>query len=116
MAVRDRRAPTRVYVDVLGFARDFGDGSDGWSFRSRGALGVMLGECAGATPAGELGDHSWVAHVTVDGVDELRRDVARRGAEVLPAPATGPWGLREFSPRTPDGHRLVFGQPAPAGG
>ncbi len=115
LAVRDLSVSTRFYVDVLGFTRDFGDGSDGWSFLSRDTFRVMLGECADAMPAGELGDHSWYAYVTVEGVDELHAEVARRGAEILAAPATKPWGLREFCLRTPDGHRLVFGEPTSAG-
>jgi predicted enzyme related to lactoylglutathione lyase len=111
LAVRDLAVSTRFYMEVLGFTRDFGDGSDGWSFLSRDAFRVMLGECVDATPAGELGDHSWYAYVTVEGVDALHAEVAGRGAEILSRPATKPWGLREFSLRTPDGHRLVFGEP-----
>ena len=111
LAVRDLRASTRFYMDVLGFKRDFGDGSDGWSFLSRGAFRVMLGECVEAMPASELGDHNWYAYVIVDGVDELHAEVAGRGAEILSKPATKPWGLRDFTVRTPDGHRIVFGQP-----
>ena len=41
-AVRDLHASTRFYVEVLGFRRDFGDGSDGWSFLSRDALESCL--------------------------------------------------------------------------
>ena len=115
LAVRDLAISTRFYMDVLGFTRDFGDGSDGWSFLSRDTFRVMLGECPDATPAGELGDHSWYAYVTVEGVDTLYAEVAGRGAEILSQPTTKPWGLREFSLRTPDGHRLVFGEPAPSG-
>jgi extradiol dioxygenase family protein len=69
LAVRDLDASTRFYMDVLGFQRDFGDGSDGWSFLSRDAFRVMLGECADEKPAGELGNI-----------------------------------------RTPDGHRIQFGE------
>ncbi|HEX6749459.1 MAG TPA: VOC family protein [Longimicrobium sp.] len=114
LAVRDLAASTRFYTDVLGLTRDFGDGSDGWSFLSRGAFRVMLGECPATTPAGELGDHSWYAYVTVEGVDAFHAEVAARGAEILSPLATKPWGLREFSLRTPDGHRLTFGEPTPA--
>jgi len=39
--------------------------------------------------------------------------VSGRGAEVISRPTTEPWGLREFSVRTPDGHRLRFGEPTP---
>ena len=111
LAVTDLDLSTRYYMDVLGFTRDFGDGSDGWSFLSRGAFRVMLGHCPGITPAGEVGDHSWYAYVIVEGVDDLYREVRGRGAEIASAIATKPWGLRDFSVRTPDGHRIVFGQP-----
>jgi uncharacterized glyoxalase superfamily protein PhnB len=98
-------------MDVLGFTRDFGDGSDGWSFLSRDDFSVMLGECPDEVPAGETGNHSWFAYVTVDGVDDFHGDIAARGATILSGLATKPWGLREFSIRTPDGHRIVFGEP-----
>ena len=112
LAVRDLAVSTRFYMDVLGFQRDFGDGSDGWSFLSRDGFRVGLGECRNALPAGELGDHSWFVHLLVDEVDQLHEEVAGRGAEILSKPTTRPWGLREFVLRTPDGHRMVFGQPA----
>ena len=111
LAVRDLAISTRYYMDVLGLARDFGDGSDGWSFLSRDHFAVMLGECRDAVPAAELGDHSWFVYVNVDDADGLHAEVAGRGAEILSRPATKPWGLREFVVRTPDGHRIVFGQP-----
>ena len=114
LAVRDLATSTRFYTDVLGFTRDFGDGSDGWSFLSRDGFRVMLGECRDATPAAELGDHSWFVYLTVEGVDRLHADVVQRGAEILSRPTTKPWGLREFSLRTPDGHRIVFGEPTSA--
>jgi catechol 2,3-dioxygenase-like lactoylglutathione lyase family enzyme len=111
LAVRDLHESTRFYVDVLGFQRDFGDGSDGWSFLSRDAFKVMLGECPNEKPARELGSHSYVAYLIVQGVDQLYEEVSVRGAEVISQPTTEPWGLREFSIRTPDGHRIRFGEP-----
>ncbi len=108
LAVRDLRVSTRFYIDVLGFVRDFGDGSDGWSFLSRDGFRVMLGECPDSTAPG---DHSWYAFVTTEGVDQLHEEVAGRGAAILSPPTTKPWGLREFSLETPDGHRIVFGEP-----
>jgi len=111
LAVRDLRASTRFYIDVLGFHRDFGDESGGWSFLSREAFKVMLGECPDEKPASELGDHSYVAYLIVEGVDQLYEEVSGRGAEVISNPTTEPWGLREFGIRTPDGHRIRFGEP-----
>ena len=113
LAVNDLAVSTRFYMDVLGFQRDFGDGSDGWSFLSRDAFRVMLGHCPDAVPASVAGDHSWYAYVSVEGVDALHAEVAGRGAEILSPPTTKPWGMREFTLRTPDGHRLAFGEPVP---
>jgi catechol 2,3-dioxygenase-like lactoylglutathione lyase family enzyme len=111
LAVRDLQSSTKFYTEVLGLRCDFGDGSDGWSFLSRNGFKVMLGECPDERPAGELGNHSYVAYVVVQGVDALHKEVASRGAEVTSAPATQPWGMREFAVRTPDGHRIRFGEP-----
>jgi uncharacterized glyoxalase superfamily protein PhnB len=111
LAVRDLKASTRFYMDVLGFKRDFGDGSDGWSFLSRDNFKVMLGECPDETPASELGNHSYMAYLIVDDVDALHRELGERGADVLSPPASEPWGMREFGVRTPDGHRIRFGEP-----
>ena len=109
LAVRDLRRATDFYVNVLGFRRDFGDESDGWSWLSRDNVRVGLGEGPGAVPAGELGDHSYVAYVTVDDVDALHAEFVSRGAPVRTPPETKPWGMREFALQTPDGHRLTFG-------
>jgi hypothetical protein len=92
-AVRDLLESTPFNVDVLGFQRDFGDASDGWSFLSRDAFKVMLGECPGEKPASELGNHSYVAYLIVQGVDQLYEEVSVRGAEVISQPTTEPWGL-----------------------
>jgi len=114
LAVRNLQASTRFYIDVLGFRRDFGDGSDGWSFLSRDGFKVMLGECPDEKPAGELGNHSYVAYVLVEGVDDLYAELEARGANPTSKPVSEPWGLREFGIRTPDGHRIRFGEPVKA--
>ena len=111
LAVRDLRTSTQFYMHVLGFRRDFGDESGGWSFLSRGGFKVMLGECPDERPASELGSHSYVAYVTVEGIDSLHQEIALRGADVISGPTTEPWGMREFGVRTPDGHRIRFGEP-----
>jgi uncharacterized glyoxalase superfamily protein PhnB len=113
LAVRNLKKSTQFYLDVLGFRRDFGDGSDGWSFLSRDNFKVMLGECPDERPAGELGDHSYVAYLVVEGLDQLHQEISARGAEVISKPENQPWGLREFGIRTPDGHRIRFGEPIP---
>jgi uncharacterized glyoxalase superfamily protein PhnB len=112
LAVRDLKASTRYYTDVLGFSQDPID-AEGWSFLTRDNFRVMLGECPNEKPASELGDHSYVAYWNVDGVDQFYREVAARGALVTSEPADKPWGLREFGLRTPDGHRIMCGELIP---
>ena len=113
LAVRDLKESTRFYMDVLGFQRDFGDGSDGWSFLSRDSFKVMLGECPDEKPASELGNHSYFVYLIVEGVDRLHQELSARRVDVISTPETKPWGLREFGIRTPDGHRMSFGEPVP---
>jgi catechol 2,3-dioxygenase-like lactoylglutathione lyase family enzyme len=109
LAVRDLEVSTKYYVDVLGFRKDPIDAA-GWSFLTRDSVRVMLGECSDAQPAGELGDHSYFAYWNVEGIDDLYRELASKGAFLTSAPTNKPWGLREFSLRTLDGHRIVCGQ------
>jgi uncharacterized glyoxalase superfamily protein PhnB len=113
LAVRDLKASTQYYLEVLGFNHDFGDGSDGWSFLSRDNFKLMLGECPDEKPASEIGNHSYVAYLVVEGVDELHREAVARGAQVVSPLESEPWGMREFTVRTPDGHRIRFGEPIP---
>jgi len=109
LAVQNLDVSTRYYVDVLGFRKDPID-APGWSFLTRDGFRVMLGECADAPPAGELGDHSYFAYWNVDDVDRLYEELVAKGALLTSKPSNKPWGLREFSMRTPDGHRITCGQ------
>jgi catechol 2,3-dioxygenase-like lactoylglutathione lyase family enzyme len=111
LAVRDLDASTRYWIDVLGCKRDFGDGSDGWSFLSRDDFRVMLGECPDERAASELGNHSYVAYMTVDDVDGMYSELTERGAIISSPPESKPWGMREFGVRTPDGHRIGIASP-----
>jgi uncharacterized glyoxalase superfamily protein PhnB len=56
------------------------------------------------------GTHSWYAHVIVENVDEVYEELIERGAQILSKIENKPWGVREFSVVTPDGHRIAFGQ------
>ena len=109
LAVRDLKASTRYYMDVLGFSRDPID-ADGWSFLTRDNFRVMLGECPEEKPAGDLGNHSYFAYWNIEGIDQFYQEVAARGAMVTSRPADKPWGLREFGLSTPDGHRITCGE------
>jgi catechol 2,3-dioxygenase-like lactoylglutathione lyase family enzyme len=114
LAVQDLRASSEYWISTLGFARDFGDGSDGWSWLSRGEFAVGLGHCPEVPAAHTLGDHSYVAYVNVDDVDTLYEEFRQRGAILPRPPETKPWGMREFAVHTPDGHRMTFGAEARA--
>jgi catechol 2,3-dioxygenase-like lactoylglutathione lyase family enzyme len=108
LAVRDLESSVAYYTGKLGMAIDFR--VHGWAFLSRGWFRVMLGECTDAMPASELGDHSYFAYVTVEGVDELFAEFERNDVAFTQRVADKPWGMREFGIRTPEGHRIMFGQ------
>ena len=108
LAVKDLKVETEYYLDKLGFERDFT--APGWEFLSFGDFKVMLGECADEMTAEESGNHSWYAHVLVENVDDVYEEFIERGAKILSAIANKPWGIRDFTVVTPDGHRIVFGQ------
>lgn len=60
--------------------------------------------------AHETADHSYFAYVTVEGIDQFYTEVLGNGASLMQGLADKPWGMREFGVRTPDGHRIMFGQ------
>lgn len=109
LAVKDLAVAAEYFVDKLGFDRDFT--APGWEFLSFGDFKVMLGECSDALSATETGDHSWFAHCLVENVDEVYKELTDREAKVISPIANKPWGIRDFTIVTPDGHRIVYGQP-----
>jgi uncharacterized glyoxalase superfamily protein PhnB len=108
LAVKNLRTEADYYIDKLGFDRDFT--APGWEFLSFGDFKVMLGECSDEMTAEATGNHSWYAHALVENVDEIYQEFTRRGARILSPIENKPWNIREFSVKTPDGHRVVFGQ------
>jgi len=72
----------------------------------------MLGECPDDKPASEINNHSYFAYLEVDDIDELYKEYQSREVEVLSSIENKPWGQREFSIRTIDGHRITFGEEA----
>ncbi|MEO5857661.1 MAG: VOC family protein [Pyrinomonadaceae bacterium] len=108
LAVKDLAVSAAYFKDQLGFDLDFT--APGWEFLSFGDFKVMLGECSDALWAHETGDHSWFAHALVENVDEVYQEIVGRGADINSTIRTQPWGIREFTVKTPDGHRIAFGQ------
>ncbi len=108
LAVPDVEASAGFYAETLGFRPVLE--VEGWRFVQRDNCLIMLGECPSATPAGDLGDHSYVAYLVVDDVDAFWQQAQETGAETSSPPTDKPWGMREFGLRTPDGHRFMIGQ------
>ena len=104
LAVRDLQASAAYYRDVLGFAvREIGD--DGWRMFERDGCRITAGHCPDATPASELGDHSYFAYLVVDDAKGFRAEVVGNGADVTKSLRDEPWSVRESGVRTNDGHR-----------
>ncbi len=114
LAVHDLDRSGAWYRDVLGCELDDVAPGD-WRFCRAGAVMFMLGRCPDVPPASELGDHSYVAYLSVDDVDAFHARAVAAGAGVLQAPQDQPWGMRELALRSPDGHRFTLGQPIESG-
>jgi len=108
LAVKDLKVEAAYYIDKLGFERDFT--APGWEFLSFGIFKVMLGECSDELTAEETGNDSWFAHALVQNVAAVYGEFLERGASTLSKMENKPWGIREFSVVTPDGHRIGFGE------
>ena len=108
LSVPDVERATSYWCDVLGFSLDFSN--EGWRFVTRDICRVMLGENPKAIRPSELGDHSYFAYIDVSNLDAYHDEIAKRDAIILAPPADKPWGMREMMVKTPDGHRVMFGQ------
>lgn len=109
LSVNDLDASVRFYTQKLAFAEDLR--VDGWAFLSRGACRLRLGHCPDSVPASQAPDHSWFAYLHVRDAAGLFAEVVANGVQVWHPLADKPWGVREFAVVTPDGHRIVFGEP-----
>lgn len=107
LAVHDLTASAKFFQD-LGFR--IVQEPEGWIFASRDNTMVMLGECRDAISPGALGDHSYFGYLRVDDADAFYEEVKAAGARILSQIETKPWGMREFSVASPEGHRLAIGQ------
>src|SRR3954452_10899017 len=90
LAVHDLERSAAWYVRVLGCETSEPDPGN-WLFCRSGAVTFMLGRCPDVVPARELGDHSYVAYLTVDRVDDFHERALAAGAEILKAPTDEPW-------------------------
>ncbi|MFM7199540.1 MAG: VOC family protein [Myxococcota bacterium] len=111
LAVPDLRRSVTFYQEVLGLRLEFE--SPGWAFLGLDGFQVMLGECPDALPADTLGDHSYFAYITVQELKALAEELQAKGVECIQPLEDKSWGMRELGIRTPDGHRIMFGEVLP---
>ncbi len=110
LAVHDLPRSAAWYREVFGCEIvDVDPGN--WMFCRSGSIDFMLGACPDAIPASDLGDHSYIAYLRVDDVDAFHRRAVAAGAAIGKPLTTEAWGMREFSVRSPDGHRFMVAQP-----
>ncbi|WP_321924127.1 VOC family protein [Paraburkholderia guartelaensis] len=109
LAVQDLERNAAYFRDVLGFRVDWADATD-WRIVARGGVRIMLGHCPDALSPAATGDHSYFGYLEVDDVQAFHDEIAQRGAIVLQPPVDRPYGMRECTVATPDGHRFVVGQ------
>lgn len=108
LAVHDLKRSADFFVDNLGF--EVTREPPGWIFVEKDNCMIMLGECGDAMPASELGDHSYFGYLRVDDATRYYNDLREKGVEILSPLSDKPWNMREFTVRTPEGHRLTIGQ------
>ena len=108
LAVNNLATSADFYKNKLGFQTLWEEGD--WHFLIRDDIKIMLGECPDDKPASEINSHSYFAYLEVDNIDMLYKEYQSKGVEVLSSIENKPWGQREFSIRTIDGHRITFGE------
>jgi catechol 2,3-dioxygenase-like lactoylglutathione lyase family enzyme len=110
IAVPDLQISSAFYRDVLGFSIETIP-DPGWRFYVLGNCIIMAGECRDALPPSDLGDHAYFAYLEVADIDSYHGSVRHKGAKIGKSLRDEPWGMREFSVQTADGHRIMFGSP-----
>jgi catechol 2,3-dioxygenase-like lactoylglutathione lyase family enzyme len=109
LAVKDLDVSRKFYCEKLGFSEEFS--VEGWSFLSRGACRLRIGHCPDAQPMFKSQDHSWFAYLHVRDASTLYQEFLENNVEIWHRLEDKPWQMREFAVVTPDGHRIVFGEP-----
>lgn len=112
LAVQNLKESAAFYKTKLGFQTVWED--DGWLFLTRDKVNIMLGECPDDKPASEINCHSYFAYLEVENIDGLYKEFQSKQVEIGSSLENKPWGQREFSIRTIDGHRITFGEEVPS--
>jgi uncharacterized glyoxalase superfamily protein PhnB len=108
LAVQDLVKSAKFYETKLGFTTRWV--VEGWHCLERENFVVMLGECRDDRSAFETKNHSYYGYLDVENIDALYSEFKSNAVEILSSLRDQPWGQREFSIRTIDGHRIMFGE------
>jgi catechol 2,3-dioxygenase-like lactoylglutathione lyase family enzyme len=108
LAVKNLARSVDFYKNKLDFQTIWEGG--GWHFLVRDSVKLMLGECPDDKPASEINSHSYFGYWEVENIDLLYSECQSKDIEIPSTIENKPWGQREFSIRTIDGHRITFGE------
>jgi catechol 2,3-dioxygenase-like lactoylglutathione lyase family enzyme len=108
LAVKNLARSVDFYKNKLDFQTIWEGG--GWHFLVRDSVKLMLGECPDDKPASEINCHSYFGYWEVENIDLLYSECQSKDIEIPSTIENKPWGQREFSIRTIDGHRITFGE------
>lgn len=100
--VSDVAAAVAHYRDVLGFKENYVQHDIGVMYRDVATV-VLIERTARYSGIGSF-------YCYVEDADALHAELVGRGANVLGAPVSMPWGLRQFQVLDPEGNQLTFGQ------
>jgi len=106
------------FRDTLGFSlaptsvfRLDPDGPVTYAIVERDDVGVHLQLSPDGTPRSITDDNAYDAYVQVPRADALHDEFVARGVTVVQPLEDQPYGMRDFSVESPEGHRLLFGSP-----
>jgi uncharacterized glyoxalase superfamily protein PhnB len=110
----DVDAAVAYWTDVLGFAVDFTWGTPttyAGLERDEAEIHLRLddGDDDGEDGGGG-GASAGRVTIELDGVDAYYEGLVARGADITVPLADRAYGMRDFAVRTPQGHRLTFGE------
>jgi RimJ/RimL family protein N-acetyltransferase/uncharacterized glyoxalase superfamily protein PhnB len=112
LIVRDIKTAIQFYTETLGFDLDFTYGEPidyagvSWGDWSGAKVTIQLSQ---ALPEWNTLSKSQLFFFTDSKLDDLFQAFQEKGVEVVSAPTTHPWGMREFAIRDPEGPLLRFG-------
>ena len=105
--VTDINEAAAYYREKLGFGIDWGGGEIGLAGISQGNCRMFLADKEFRQGYGNVGPMLiWLNVNGNEEVDELYRAWSARGAKLLSAPESKPWGLHEFTAADLDGNLL----------